>query len=148
MSTLANLNKVLSAINLVLIVVYLLVFQQVPLIGRFISRSAEALLGERLNVLEAVLLYSIGFLTVLSLVLIAFIIKGPVLRLTLLLFSVYIAHIFIGKISVAFYNKFFSPWGIPDPWATILLFATAVLFTLSMLLREASKEPPVAAEAA
>ena len=138
MQFLTNVNKGIIAINSILVVYYLLIFQQVPRIGPLFQTLTEKLFSEdQITSVEKALIYGIGILTVLSLLLFALILKGPLLRITMLLFAIYVAHIFIGKVSIAFYSKFFKPWGIPDPWATILLFATAILFTVSMLLREA-----------
>ncbi len=133
----ANINRLIMTINSVFVVVYLLFFQHIPWIGPFLKGLAENLASEQMVLFEKVLIYGIGILTVLSLLIFAMTLQGPILRISMLLFACYVAHIFIGKVSVAFYSKFFKPWGIPDPWATILLFTTAVLFTISMLLREA-----------
>lgn len=133
----SQLNKLIMIINAVFVSVYLLFFQHIPWIGPFLKSLVENLSSERMVLFEKVMIYGIGILTVLSLLIFALTLKGPLLRISMLLFAGYVAHIFIGKVSVAFYSKFFKPWGIPDPWATILLFTTAVLFTISMLLREA-----------
>ena len=131
------INKAVMYINSVFVAVYLLFFQHIPWIGPVLKNLASNLPSEQMVLFEKVLIYGIGILTVLSLLIFALTLKGPLLRISMLMFACYVAHIFIGKVSVAFYSKFFKPWGIPDPWATILLFATAVLFTISMLLREA-----------
>ncbi len=133
----ALFNKGIMLVNSVFVVVYLLFFQHIPWIGPFLKSLAKNLSSDQMILFEKVLIYGIGILTVLSLLIFALTLKGPLLRISMLLFAAYVAHIFIGKISVAFYSKFFKPWGVPDPWATILLFTTAVLFTISMLLREA-----------
>lgn len=140
MQALSKLNKGIMVINGLFIAVYLLFFQQIPLIGRMFKAITEGLADEQAVSFEKILLYTIGVLTVLSLLLLVLTVEGPLLKLTLLLFAAYVAHIFIGKVSVAFFSKFFKPWGIPDPWATILLFTTAVVFTITMLQREASSK--------
>jgi len=138
MQFMSNINKVVMAINSILIVYYLLIFQQIPWIGPLFQSLTERLFSEdQMVTLEKALIYGIGILTVLSILLFALTLKGPLLRLSMFLFAGYVAHIFIGKISVAFFSKFFKPWGLPDPWGPILLFTVAVLFTISMLLREA-----------
>lgn len=138
MQAFSTLNKLVMTINSILIVCYLLIFQQIPLIGTLFQSLTENLLSEsQLVTLEKILIYGIGILTVVSLLILALTLKGPILRISMLLFAGYVAHIFIGKISVAFFSKFFKPWGLPDPWGPVLLFIVAVLFTISMLLREA-----------
>jgi len=138
MQAFTNINKLVMAINGILVTYYLLIFQQIPYLGPWFQSLTERLFSEEnIVTLEKVLIYGIGILTVLSILLFAITLKGPLLRLTMLLFAGYVAHIFIGKISVAFFSKFFKPWGLPDPWGPILLFTVAVLFTISMLLREA-----------